>query len=73
MEVSGHTDNTGTAQGNAKLSENRARAVRALLVKSGVPSAMLTAKGFGSEKPIADNTTEEGRFRNRRIEFTATP
>jgi outer membrane protein OmpA-like peptidoglycan-associated protein len=54
-----------------QLSEQRANAVRDYLIQQGVPAAMLTAKGYGDTKPVATNSTEEGRFRNRRIEFTA--
>ena len=51
------------------LSDERAKAVVAYLVKKGVPEGAMTAKGYGSEKPIASNDSEEGRARNRRVEF----
>ena len=69
IEIGGHTDNTGDAASNVTLSQQRADAVMAKLGELGVSSAMLTAKGYGQDKPIADNNTEEGRARNRRIEF----
>jgi outer membrane protein OmpA-like peptidoglycan-associated protein len=71
LEVGGHTDNTGAPAANEALSARRAAAVRDYLVKQGVKPAMLTAKGYGASKPVADNGTADGRFRNRRIEFTA--
>jgi outer membrane protein OmpA-like peptidoglycan-associated protein len=69
LEVSGHTDNTGDAAANVKLSQDRADAVRNVLVQAGVDPARLTAKGYGSANPIASNDLLEGRFRNRRIEY----
>jgi len=70
IEIGGHTDNTGDANANQALSQQRAEAVQAYLVQQGVPAVMLTAKGYGDTRPIASNDTDEGRFRNRRIEFT---
>lgn len=70
LEVGGHTDNTGNAAGNVRLSERRARAVREALVQRGVGADALTAKGYGSTKPVAGNDSEQGRFKNRRIEFS---
>lgn len=67
--VEGHTDNTGTAAGNKTLSEARAKSVVAAIVAKGIASARLTPAGFGQEKPIADNRTEEGRAKNRRVEL----
>jgi outer membrane protein OmpA-like peptidoglycan-associated protein/uncharacterized protein YidB (DUF937 family) len=71
MEIDGHTDNTGDAAANLTLSQQRADAVRTYLIQKGVPESMVAARGFGDTKPIAGNDTEEGRFRNRRIEFVA--
>jgi OmpA-OmpF porin, OOP family len=73
IEIGGHTDNTGDPNFNTTLSDDRANAVKDELVKLGVDGAMLTAKGYGSEKAIADNNTEEGRLKNRRIEFVVAP
>lgn len=70
-EIAGFTDNVGNAASNQKLSEKRANAVRDYLIKQGVPADSLTAKGYGQENPIADNSTKEGRDKNRRIEFNA--
>ena len=70
VEIGGHTDNTGNAAANLKLSEARAAAVRARLVELGVSDAILTAKGYGDTKPVADNGTAEGRAQNRRMEFS---
>ena len=69
IEVSGHTDNTGDPEINRTLSQRRAEAVRAALVAGGAPADQLVAKGYGSGQPVADNATEDGRFRNRRIEY----
>ena len=70
IEVGGHTDNTGDAASNMQLSLNRANAVAAKLVELGVDGAMLSGKGYGQDKPIADNATEEGKAQNRRMEFS---
>ncbi len=69
IEVAGYTDSTGDANGNLVLSQKRAEAVRDALVKDGAPADMLTAKGYGAANPVAGNDTDEGRFRNRRIEY----
>lgn len=69
IRVEGHTDDTGTPAGNRKLSEARAQAVVDALKGMGVDAARLAAKGWGQEKPIADNRTEEGRAKNRRVEL----
>jgi len=70
LEIGGHTDNTGDSAANMALSQQRADAVRNYLVQQGVPSSMLVAKGYGDTHPVATNDTDEGKFRNRRIEFT---
>ncbi|HSP13743.1 MAG TPA: OmpA family protein [Thermoanaerobaculia bacterium] len=67
MQVEGHTDNVGTKDANLKLSQARADAVRAWLVTNGIDGARLVAKGFGDTKPVADNASEEGRAKNRRV------
>lgn len=69
FEVGGHTDRSGTDAINQPLSEARARAVVDHLVSGGIPASALTARGYGSSKPVADDTTTEGRARNRRVEF----
>ncbi len=69
VEVEGHTDNTGKAKFNKTLSQERANAVRAYLVNKGVDESRLSAKGFGSEKPVDSNKTAKGREANRRVEF----
>ena len=69
LRVEGHTDNQGNASANQALSEKRAQSVVAWLTAHGVPAARLTAKGFGQTKPVADNSTEEGRAKNRRVEL----
>lgn len=67
--VEGHTDNTGGAAANLTLSRARAQAVTAALTAAGIAAGRLTPAGFGQEKPIADNRTEEGRAKNRRVEI----
>jgi outer membrane protein OmpA-like peptidoglycan-associated protein len=69
VEVSGHTDNIGSDEINLKLSEERAKAVYDFLISKGVPPNRLQYKGYGKNRPIADNLTEEGRQKNRRTEF----
>lgn len=69
LGIEGHTDNVGDAASNKKLSESRAKSVTAAIVASGVDAARLSAAGFGQEKPVADNRTEEGRSKNRRVEL----
>ncbi|HNY30592.1 MAG TPA: OmpA family protein [Fibrobacteria bacterium] len=69
VEIAGFTDNAGKAKTNNVLSAKRAKAVQAYLVKLGVPAKQLTSKGYGPAQPVADNATEEGRAKNRRIEF----
>ena len=69
IRIEGHTDNVGSASANKTLSESRAASVMAALKTRGIDPARLAASGFGSERPIADNRTEEGRAKNRRVEL----
>ncbi len=69
LRVEGHTDNRGSPAPNQALSEKRAQAVVAWLTSHGVAASRLTAKGFGQNKPIADNSTPEGQAKNRRVEL----
>ena len=72
IEVEGHTDSQGGSRKNMKLSEARAKAVRDFLISEGIAGSRLVSKGYGETKPVADNKTEEGRTKNRRIEFRIT-
>jgi len=69
IEVGGHTDNVGDDAMNMKLSHERAKAVREYLVKAGVGTERIQAKGYGESNPIASNENEDGRKSNRRTEF----
>jgi outer membrane protein OmpA-like peptidoglycan-associated protein len=71
VRIEGHTDLIGRDEFNRSLSEARAAAVRDALIARGVPAGRLRAQGLGARRPIADNATESGRARNRRIEFHA--
>ena len=70
VEVSGHTDSRGSDKYNMGLSLRRADAVRDYLITKGISAGRLTAKGYGESKPLESNATDEGRFKNRRIELT---
>jgi outer membrane protein OmpA-like peptidoglycan-associated protein len=70
LDIKGHTDNQGGLSYNQKLSEDRANAVKKYLISKGIDASKITAKGFGLSKPIAPNTTAEGRSKNRRVEFS---
>ncbi len=70
--VEGHTDNIGSAAYNQKLSINRALAVKSALVRNGIPAEKIDAKGYGFDKPVASNSTKDGRTQNRRVEITIT-
>jgi outer membrane protein OmpA-like peptidoglycan-associated protein len=69
LSIEGHTDNAGDARSNKALSEARATSVQSALVKAGVKASRLSAAGYGQERPVADNRTEEGRAKNRRVEL----
>lgn len=69
LSIEGHTDNVGTAASNKTLSEQRAKAVLDAVVKQGIAANRMTAIGWGQDKPVADNRTEEGRAKNRRVEI----
>ncbi|MBK6390205.1 MAG: DUF937 domain-containing protein [Saprospiraceae bacterium] len=72
IKVVGHTDNVGNAAANKKLSDMRAKSVKAYLVGKGVAGARVATAGMGPDKPIADNATEEGKATNRRVEVVVT-
>ena len=69
FNVEGHTDNTGSAATNAELSLRRAEAVRTFLMTQGIEASRIEVEGFGPSQPMADNSTSEGRARNRRVEI----
>jgi len=69
IELSGHTDNVGTDASNKTLSQERVNAVKVYLINKGVADSRMKAVGYGKSKPIASNSTEEGRQKNRRVEF----
>jgi len=69
VSIEGNTDNTGSAEHNMKLSQQRADNVKAFLVEQGIDAARLDAKGLGMTMPIADNSTKEGRQKNRRVDL----
>lgn len=71
IEVAGHTDSRGSDEYNMVLSMERAEAVRNYLISKGIAADRLTSKGYGESQPIADNNTDEGRFKNRRVELIA--
>ena len=69
VRIEGHTDNVGQSEANRALAEKRAQSVMQALVARAVAADRLSAAGFGQERPIADNRTEEGRAKNRRVEI----
>jgi outer membrane protein OmpA-like peptidoglycan-associated protein len=73
VENSGHTDNAGNARANKGLSARRAQACRSYLVSKGIEGQRITAIGYGAERPVAPNDSEENRQKNRRIEVTELP
>jgi outer membrane protein OmpA-like peptidoglycan-associated protein len=73
LSIEGHTDNVGAPASNKLLSENRARSVMKAVLAGGIAAGRVTAVGFGQENPVADNRTEEGRAKNRRVELVKKP
>lgn len=72
IKISGYTDNIDTKEFNQKLSEERAKACRDYLVQDGIDASRIDYAGYGESNPVADNSTEEGRAKNRRVEFEVT-
>ncbi len=72
IEVGGHTDSDGSDSTNQPLSENRAKAVKAALVQEGINESMLITKGYGSKQPKAPNDNPDGKFQNRRIQYSVS-
>ena len=72
IQLVGHTDNTGDPAANQKLSQDRANAIRDMLASGGIAASRMTTAGYGQDKPVASNDTEEGRAKNRRTELVVT-
>ncbi len=72
VNIAGHTDSTGDASYNQRLSERRAQSVGSYLSQNGVSSMRLNTMGYGANQPVASNATEQGRAQNRRVEITLT-
>jgi len=70
FHIEGHTDSTGSASYNEKLSRERAASVREFLISQGIPANRLTSEGYGETQPIASNNTAKGRQENRRVEIS---
>ena len=70
VDIAGHTDNVGTPENNLTLSQQRADACKAYLIEKGIAASRISSVGYGDTKPIAANSSEEGRAKNRRTEFT---
>ncbi|WP_053333427.1 OmpA family protein [Haliangium ochraceum] len=73
IEVTGHTDASGSRGENRRISEDRARLVQAMLIQAGVDAALIEVKGVGGDDPIASNDTAAGRAKNRRVTVTCRP
>ncbi len=69
ISIEGHTDNVGSAESNKILSLNRAKAVMTAMSAKGINASRLSSLGWGQEKPVADNRTEDGKAKNRRVEI----
>jgi outer membrane protein OmpA-like peptidoglycan-associated protein len=72
LGIEGHTDNVGSDEVNEKLSERRAQSVRSYLIEQGLAEANITAQGLGKTSPVADNSTSQGRQKNRRVEIVVS-
>lgn len=72
VKIGGYTDNVGSEAANRKLSQKRAQSTRRAIIVAGVPAARVSAEGYGSAHPLADNSTEEGRAKNRRTSLLIT-
>ena len=72
MTIYGHTDNTGSRETNVQLSKNRAASVASFLNSNGISSDRMTTEGKAFDEPVADNSTVEGRTKNRRVEIYIT-
>ena len=70
LQLAGHTDDVGSAAANLKLSKGRTQAIKDYLVSKGADASRIKATGYGKSRPLASNKTEEGRQKNRRVEFT---
>jgi OOP family OmpA-OmpF porin len=68
-EIAGHTDASGPDEYNQRLSQQRSESVQQYLVSQGIDRNRLVARGYGESRPVADNSTDAGRERNRRVEF----
>jgi len=74
VEIGGHTDASGSEKANEKISEKRAQSAKKYLQdKFNIPENRMVMKAYGSTKPVADNMTQEGRAKNRRVEFRVLP
>jgi len=69
LTIEGHTDSQGSSAFNQDLSQRRANAVRSYIISRGYPSDLVVAQGIGKDRPVADNTSPEGRANNRRVEI----
>ena len=69
VEIDGHTDNVGSEDDNLKLSKDRALSVMQYIIEHSADKNRISSNGFGEAKPVADNSTDEGRALNRRVEF----